>query len=215
MTDASVTHLTRTFIMSTQATPSRRSKRYQQLVTPVHPRAWADKSTSWSSEPFYLRPSIPQDYQALAEDESWKPTPNMQTTFYRSFTRSRSFPPPSLNGKPRSKSEASTLEVFKVGDTVYVSTGTAKYESVGVIASMWELRTDESEGAQANMFIRIHWFQRPTELPRVRPRREHTEVSRRVIFHWPVPNHAKRTKCTSPLTRKRSCHLRVSFATAP
>lgn len=163
--------------MSTQATPSRRSKRYQQLVTP---RAWVDKSTAWSSEPFYLRPSVPHDYQALAEDESWKPTSNMQTVFYCSFTRSRSLPPASLNGKPRSRSEASTREVFKVGDTVCVSTGTAGCDSVGVIASMWELRTDESDGAQANMFIRIHWFQRPTELPRVRPRREHTEVSRLV-----------------------------------
>jgi origin recognition complex subunit 1 len=201
--------------MSTQATPSRRSKRYQQLVTPVHPRAWVDKSTSWSSEPFYFRPSIPQDYQALAEDENWKPTSNMQTVFYCSFTRSRSLPPLSLNGKPRSRSEASTREVFEVGDTVCVSTGTAGHDSVGVIASMWELRTDESEGAQANMFIRIHWFQRPTELPRVRPRREHTEVSRRATSLLPVPNHAKRTKCTSPLTRKQSCHIRMSFPTAP
>jgi len=160
--------------MSTQGTPSRRSKRYQQLVTPVHPGAWTDKSTLWSSEPFYVRPSIPQDYQALAEDENWKPTSNMQTVFYRSFTRSRSLLPSS---KPRSRSEASAREVFKVGDTVCVSTGAARYDSVGVIASMWELKTGDSDGAQANMFIRIHWFQRPIELPRVRPRREHIEVS--------------------------------------
>ncbi|KAG8214077.1 P-loop containing nucleoside triphosphate hydrolase protein [Butyriboletus roseoflavus] len=162
--------------MSTQLTPSRRSKRYQQLVTPVHPNAWADKSTSWSSEPFYVRPSVPQDYQALAEDENWKPSANMQTVFYRSFTRSTSLRPPSLKGKPRSsRSDASTREAFAIGDTVCVSTGTARYDSIGVITSMWELRADESEGAQANMFIRIHWFQRPIELPRVRPRREHTE----------------------------------------
>ncbi|KAI9571168.1 P-loop containing nucleoside triphosphate hydrolase protein [Boletus coccyginus] len=158
--------------MSTQGTPSRRSKRYQQLVTPVHPSAWTDKSTLWSSEPFYARPSIPQDYQTLAEDENWKPPSNMQTVFYRSFTRSRSLLPSS---KPRSRSGASTREVFKAGDTVCVSTGAARYDSVGVIASMWELKTDDSDGAQANMFIRIHWFQRPIELPRVRPRREHIE----------------------------------------
>ena len=164
--------------MSTPATPSRRSKRYQQLVTPVHPNAWADKSTSWSSEPFYVRPSVPQDYQSLAEDEHWKPSANMQTVFYRSFTRSTSRLPLSLRGKPRSsKSEASAREVFAVGDTVCVSTGSARYDSIGVITSMWELKADESEGVQANMFIRIHWFQRPIELPRVRPRREHTEVS--------------------------------------
>lgn len=202
--------------MSTQTTPSRRSKRFQQLVTPVHPSAWADSSTSWSSESFYVRPSIPQDYQVLAEDENWKPSTNMQTVFYRSFTRSRSLLPPSLRGKPRSsRSEAITREVFEVGDTVCVSTGTARYNSIGVIASMWELRTDEREGAQANMFIRIHWFQRPIELPRVRPRREHTEVSRRVVSFSAGSNHPKRTKCTSPSTRKRSYHPRMSFATAP
>lgn len=163
-----------------QATPSRRSKRYQQLVNPVHPSAWADKSTSWSSEPFYVRPSTPDDYQALAEDENWKATSNMQTAFYRSFTRSKLLPPTSSRGKSRSRTEMGTQEVFGVGDTVCVSTGTAKYESVGVIASMWELRTDESEGASTNMFIRIHWFQRPIELPSVRPRREHTDVSHRI-----------------------------------
>ncbi|KAF8444819.1 P-loop containing nucleoside triphosphate hydrolase protein [Boletus edulis BED1] len=161
--------------MSTQVTPSRRSKRYQQLVNPVHPSAWTDKSTSWSSEPFYVRPSIPEDYQTLAVDENWKPASNMQTVFYRSFTRSKSLPPPSSRNKSRSRPEANTQEIFEVGDTVCVSTGSARYDSVGVIASMWELRMGKSEGVQANMFIRIHWFQRPIELPRVRPRREHTE----------------------------------------
>lgn len=159
-------------------TPSRRSKRYQQLVTPVHPSAWADKSTSWSTEPFHIRPSIPQDYQALADDENWSPPSDLQTVFYRAFTRSKSLPPPSSKAKSRSRSDATAQEVFNVGDTVCVSTGTAGYDSVGVIASMWELRTDDSEGPQANMFTRIHWFQRPIELPRIRPRREHTEVSR-------------------------------------
>ena len=202
--------------MSTQATPSRRSKRYQQLVTPIHPTAWTDKSTSWSSEPFYVRPSTPQDRQALAEDENRKPISDMQTVFYRSFTRSRSLIPLSFKGKPRSsRSETSTREVFNIGDTVCVSTGTTKYDSVGVITSMWELRTDKSEGMQANMFIRIHWFQRPIELPSVRPRREHTEVSRLVTPSLSNSNHVKRTKCTSPLTRKQSCHPRMSFATAP
>ncbi|KAH0828017.1 P-loop containing nucleoside triphosphate hydrolase protein [Lanmaoa asiatica] len=181
--------------MSTQATPSRRSKRYQQLVTPVHPSAWADKSTAWSSEPFYVRPSIPQDYQAFAEDEDWKPATNMQTVFYRSFTRSRSLLPPSLKGKPRSsRSEATAPEAFEVGDTVCVSTGTARYDSIGVIASMWELKMNDSERAQANTFIRIHWFQRPIELPSVRPRREHTEVSHRVAFFLAISNHVKKNE---------------------
>ncbi|KAG9316765.1 hypothetical protein JVU11DRAFT_2827 [Chiua virens] len=174
--------------MSTPATPSRRSKRFQQLVNPVHPSAWADGSTSWSSESLYVRPSIPDDYQALSENEDWKPAFDLQTVFYRSFTRSKARLPPSLRGNSRStKSEASTQEVFSVGDTVCISTGNTKYDSVGVIASMWELKsdeTDESEVTQinANMFIRVHWFQRPVELPRIRPRREHTEVSGRVTL---------------------------------
>lgn len=190
--------VTDTLIMSAQATPSRRSKRYQQLVTPVHPSAWADKTTSWSSDAFYVRPSIPEDYQALAEDENRKPMSDMQTAFYQSFTRSKSHLPPSFRGKPRSRSAAGTQEVFKVGDTVCVSTGTARYHSVGVIASMWELRTDELEEAQANMFIRIHWFQRPIELPKVRPRREHTEVSRRTPSFHPFPTTSKERSIFHP-----------------
>ncbi|KIJ60349.1 hypothetical protein HYDPIDRAFT_117246 [Hydnomerulius pinastri MD-312] len=161
-------------------TPSRRSKRYQQLVTPVHPSAWSDKSTFWSTEPHHTRESIPEDYQVLAEDETWKPQHGMQTSFYNSLTRSKPIPPPSFGAgsrrKPRSsRAEQVTQEVFNVGDTVCVQTGVAKYNSVGVITSMWEVKIKEPEGEPSNMFIRIHWFQRPVELPRVRPRREHFE----------------------------------------
>lgn len=175
--------------MTTPATPSRRSKRYQQLVTPVHPSAWGDKSTSWSSESFFLRPSIPQDYEALLADENWKPTSDMQTVFYRSFTRTRSLLPQSFKGKSRPPRSQSSIgeEIFNVGDTVCVSTGTVNYDSVGVIVSMWELRTDGSGSMQTNMFIRVHWFQRPIELPRIRPRREHTEVSRPMSLFCPIP----------------------------
>ncbi|KAF8840727.1 P-loop containing nucleoside triphosphate hydrolase protein [Paxillus ammoniavirescens] len=164
----------------TPVTPSRRSKRYQQLVTPVHPSAWADKSTLWTSEAFYTKESTWEDYQVLAEDENWKPQPGMQTAFYHSFTRSKPLPPPSFRAdsrrKPRStRPEPSNEEVFKVGDTVCVMTGAARYRSVGVITSMWELRTEQPGRESSNNFIRVHWFQRPVELPRVRPRREHTE----------------------------------------
>ncbi|KAH7884236.1 P-loop containing nucleoside triphosphate hydrolase protein [Phlebopus sp. FC_14] len=162
--------------MALPTTPSRRSKRYQQLVTPVDPSAWTDKSTFWTGEAHFVRESTYEDYQVLAEDDDWKPQPGMQTAFYSSFTRSKPIPPPSSRLKPRStKSQQDTHEIFRVGETICVRTGSSKYNSVGVITSMWELRTEESERDQFGMFIRVHWFQRPIELPRVRPKREHEE----------------------------------------
>ncbi|KAI6154604.1 P-loop containing nucleoside triphosphate hydrolase protein [Pisolithus tinctorius] len=200
---------------STPATPTRRSKRYQPLITNLPPTAWYDTSTFWThSEPCYTRPSAPEDYEALREeDDSWELKEGALTRFYKSFTRVVSGKPgsSSVSGrrKPRSSVRgqsgrgANEKEVYSVGDTVCVRTGLmSKGLSVGVIVAMWDLRVVDSHGCgpeedpddddddeersedegggkgdmhAKRMFVRIHWFQRPSELPSVRAKRDHYE----------------------------------------
>ncbi|KAI6102014.1 P-loop containing nucleoside triphosphate hydrolase protein [Pisolithus croceorrhizus] len=196
---------------SIPATPTRRSKRYQPLVTYLPPTAWYDATTFWThSEPCYTRPSVPEDYEALREENSsWEPKEGLLTRFYESFTRVVSGKPgsSSLLGrkKPRSSTRgkpsrgASEKEVYHVGDTVCIRTGLmSKGLSVGVIVAMWDLKVmngrsreeendkdneevsqdDGDEGGDMdarNFFIRIHWFQKPSELPNVRAKRDHYE----------------------------------------
>ncbi|KAI6105020.1 P-loop containing nucleoside triphosphate hydrolase protein [Pisolithus croceorrhizus] len=196
---------------SIPATPTRRSKRFQPLVTHLPPTAWYDATTFWThSEPCYTRPSVPEDYEALREENSsWEPKEGLLTRFYESFTRVVSGKPGSSSVLGRKKPRSSTRgkpsrgvsekEVYHVGDTVCIRTGLmSKGLSVGVIVAMWDLKAvdgrsreeesdkdneevSEDEGGEggdmdaSNFFIRIHWFQKPSELPNVRAKRDHYE----------------------------------------
>jgi hypothetical protein len=43
---------------------------------------------------------------------------------------------------------------------------------------MWEFKgKEEREDDSSQMMVRVHWFQHPYELPRIRAKREHLEVS--------------------------------------
>lgn len=161
------------------ATP-RRSKRFQPLVTPVKTDAFLDKSAVWTEDPFYIRPTTLEDYQVLQEDEGWQPGLGMQTAFRKSFKRTKYTAPASRKSLSarRSRTEVGETETFEVGDTVLVKTQFTKHPSVGVIASMWEFQGGEDwEDDKSHMMVRIHWFQHPSELPRVRAKRDHFEVS--------------------------------------
>ncbi|OJA08263.1 hypothetical protein AZE42_02066, partial [Rhizopogon vesiculosus] len=163
---------------SIPVTPSRRSKRFQPLVTPVKTDAFLDKSAVWTDNPFYTRPTALEDYQVLQEDEGWKPDPGIQTAFRKSFKRTKSTVPVSRKASSarRSWTEAAETETFEVGETVLVKTQFTQHPSVGVIASMWEFQGGEGwEDDKSHMMVRIHWFQHPSELPRIRAKREHLE----------------------------------------
>ena len=182
-------------------TPTRRSKRFQPLVTHTHPNTWSsrDASTFWASQPCHTRPSIPDDYEVLREDEpSWIPIQGTHTVFYTSFARLRPSAKPgsrrTIESKTNSKRKSNTTvceererEVFSVGDTVCIETELAsRGNSVAVIVSMWELTTDPEEDMDHQpgppMFVRVHWFERPFELPSIRPKREHYEVCTKSAF---------------------------------
>ncbi|KAG1870761.1 P-loop containing nucleoside triphosphate hydrolase protein [Suillus subalutaceus] len=198
---------------STPVTPSRRSKRFQPLVTPVKIDAFVDKTVIWTDAPCYIRPTVFEDYQVLQEDEGWQPGPGMQTAFRKSFKRTKNTAPTSRKGLSARKSPVET-ETFEVGDTVLVKTQSTKHPSVGVIASMWEFQGKEDrEGENYQMMVRVHWFQHPSELPRIRAKRDHFEnevyftlASQAILPPSCILSHCTISEApqTAPTARKRS-----------
>ncbi|KAG1905407.1 P-loop containing nucleoside triphosphate hydrolase protein [Suillus fuscotomentosus] len=198
---------------STPVTPSRRSKRFQPLVTPVKIDAFVDKTLIWTDPPCYIRPTVYEDYQVLQEDEGWQPGPGIQTAFRKSFKRTKNIAPASRKGLSARRSAVET-ETFEVGDTVLVKTQSTKHPSVGVIASMWEFQgKEDKEGGNSQMMIRIHWFQHPSELPRIRAKREHFEnevyftlASQAILPPSCILSHCTISEVpqTTPTARKRS-----------
>jgi len=201
---------------SVPVTPSRRSKRFQPLVTPVKTDAFSDKSAFWAGDPFYVRPTTLEDYQVLQEDEGWQPGSGIQTAFRKSFKRIKSTAPASRRALSarKSRAEAVETETFEIGDTVLVKTQFTKHPSVGVIASMWEFQGGEDwEDDKSHMMIRIHWFQHPSELPRIRAQREHFEVSNIPSHSYPLIS-TTRTKCILPSLHKLFFRRHVYYHTA-
>jgi hypothetical protein len=199
---------------STPVTPSRRSKRFQPLVTPVKTDSFVDKTVIWTDAPCYTRPTVYEDYQVLQEDEGWQPGPGVQTVFRKSFKRTKNTAPASRKGMSGRGSTIET-ETFEVGDTVLVKTQSTRHPSVGVIASMWEFKGKEiREDDSPQMMVRVHWFQHPSELPRIRAKREHLEVSG--IFancHPLIPT--TRTKYILLSLHRLSFRLHVYYHIAP
>ncbi|KAG0706716.1 P-loop containing nucleoside triphosphate hydrolase protein [Suillus ampliporus] len=193
----------------TPVTPSRRSKRFQPLLTPVRTNAFVDKSVVWTDDSFYIRPTVHEDYQVLQEDEGWQPDPGMQTAFHKSFKRTKNTAPVSRKGLNARRSTVET-ETFEVGDTVLVKTQFTKHPSVGVIASMWEFQGGEDD--DSHMMVRVHWFQHPSELPRIRAKREHFEnevyftlASQAILSPSCILSHCTVSEVphTAPTVRKR------------
>ncbi|KAH7907455.1 P-loop containing nucleoside triphosphate hydrolase protein [Hygrophoropsis aurantiaca] len=148
--------------MSDDALPvtPRRSKRYQPLLTPSRAKSLSPEYASWIGEPCYTRPSVADDCSILADEDQHSGDLDTHTTlFYSAFRRRKD----RFSGRQGD-------EVYRVGDTVLVKT-VAKMLSVGVLLAMWEVAA--RDGHAPNMSIRIHWFLRPDELPRVRAKREH------------------------------------------
>ena len=144
---------------TTPQTP-RRSKRHHPIVFTAgspssHPKPRHDK---WASPPLYSRDAISAD---LIDDE--ESIVDASTTFYPYFIR------PSRTSEKVGK--VASVK-FSTGDTVLLATNVRR-PSVGVIIALWEVSRPVTD---AQMFAKIHWFLRPSELARSRMKREHLEV---------------------------------------
>lgn len=78
-----------------------------------------------------------------------------------------------LVSRPR-KSDADAFTVFNLGDTDLVKTA-SRVPSVAVITALWTVEGDNFR-PKAALRLRVHWFVRPGELPKIRARREFDEV---------------------------------------
>ncbi|KAJ4487764.1 P-loop containing nucleoside triphosphate hydrolase protein [Lentinula aciculospora] len=164
--------------MSVPRTPSRRSTRSQNhhIVNSPTKAVDASKYTWTSQEPLFTRALDPKwdlldDDRVTFEGLDEENREGLETHFYdelkigstskvKKYDKART-------GKWKADEEYTT---YAVGDTVLVSSNN-RLPSIGVIVDMWE--TDlEREGSE-KMRVRIHWFDRPSELPSIRAKRYH------------------------------------------
>jgi len=142
--------------VTTPQTP-RRSKRHHPVVfTATSPSSLSTpRHDKWTSVSLHTRDTTSADL--VDDDES---TADASTTFYSHFSRSSR------------ATDKTGEEKFSIGDTVLLATNIRR-PSIGVIIALWEVSKPLSD---AQMFAKVHWFLRPTELAQSRMKREHREV---------------------------------------
>ena len=144
-------------------TPTRRSKRFQPIVSAAGPSN-SRKEYHWDA--FILsRPATGEDF--LDPDDLKE---GAQCIFYNGFTR-----PSSQTGGAKGKKPDSDVgtDAFKIGDTVFIFND-EKLPNVAVIISMWEGSNVEEEDTTMN--AKVQWFLRPKQLASVRARKEYFPV---------------------------------------
>ncbi|KAI0918037.1 hypothetical protein AcW1_007017 [Taiwanofungus camphoratus] len=168
---------------TTPQTPLRRSKRGQPLLSTLAPQSLSDRP---DTEPISTRTSCVQDLLDEETESQHLDIQSLETRFYTQFARKDAF---TVKRQPRvygrrtqsnntevdgSGGNANTfIELYGVGDTVLVRT-LSKEPSIAVIIAIWEVVGDEIPN-EKGLRVRIHWFNRPVELPAIRARREHEE----------------------------------------
>ncbi|KAF7305918.1 Origin recognition complex subunit 1 [Mycena chlorophos] len=156
------------FIASIMSLATRRSRRGQPIAAVA---TESPKDDHWQGPSVHERPMDPDldlspEKRVAWEEQDEDDRESYKSVFYDAFTR-----------KERTKSTT-----FTVGDTVTVDTytvynGERRKPSVAVIVAMWEFVVDGGEPAGGDknvgqMMVRVHWFLRPSELPKHRAERE-------------------------------------------
>ncbi|KAL1940128.1 hypothetical protein VTO73DRAFT_9079 [Trametes versicolor] len=164
--------------MSEPNTPRRRSKRGQPVVAYLSSPSSSTPADIIPSGPLHSRTTGPLDF---FEDEDHDPDSldDLHTHFYKSYSRNTK--PTSARApirtygrvsRPR-KSDADAPTLFNLGDTVLVKTA-SRVPSVAVITALWTVEGNDFH-PKAALRVRVHWFVRPGELPKIRARREFDE----------------------------------------
>ncbi|KAI9511943.1 P-loop containing nucleoside triphosphate hydrolase protein [Russula earlei] len=143
--------------MTAPQTPRRSKRHHPTVFTTNNPFLSQPCHDQWASPPLHTRSAISTD---LVDDE--ESTDNASTTFYSTFLRS---------SHAKNKTGKAAFERFSIGDTVLLATN-ARKPSIGVIIALWEVFQPPTN---SQMFSKIHWFLRPTELARSRVKRDHVE----------------------------------------
>ncbi|KDQ24298.1 hypothetical protein PLEOSDRAFT_62188 [Pleurotus ostreatus PC15] len=176
--------------MSIPTTP-RRSKRFQPLLSPSKRQdTHTPPPVSWARAPIHERPTVvetdlfDEEQARIAGAEDPTDYSTCRTLYYDELIR-YSTPPQRAKARSRAskQSKSEPAERYKVGDTVLVTTA-SRHPSIAVISGMWEVKPSDGmeennggeEGNPEDAFkIRIHWYLRHSDLPKIRAAREHYE----------------------------------------
>ncbi|KAL5504368.1 ORC1 [Sanghuangporus vaninii] len=167
----------------------RRSKRFQPIVDFGFSYGAEDKCV-WLGPPIHERDTLAGD---LHEEDTFEDDDEeTKTVFYNGFSRA------DRNGN--------NIQ-FEIGDTVLVKTQ-AKLPSVGVIVAMWEVQPkNDSDDETVYQKVKVHWFLRHTELPKVRAEREY--LDNEIYFSL------SGTAILTPQAIKEKCEVVCDVASLP
>ncbi|KAF9022267.1 P-loop containing nucleoside triphosphate hydrolase protein [Hymenopellis radicata] len=163
-------------------TPTRRSKRGQPVVDIK--AASTSANLAWSTRNL-PRKRLIDPVTDLDNDgaDSWNKLDQterkkLRTYIYDAFERTKTttVKKKAPGQKRAAETKIETTDTYCIGDTVLVQSASA-HPSVAVIVGLWEtdLNGDDDEPLSKRMHIRIQWFLRPKQLPKVGAKREHQE----------------------------------------
>lgn len=157
-------------------TPLRRSQRGQPVVSDHVSQNSENTATTKAGDVVYTRALDPADltgdqFETLQTSEV--DFNGLQTRFHNNFTRGDLLKRATrVYGKRKPVAQIDS-DIYNVGDTVLVETQ-AKDSSIAVITGVWSV---EEGDRVLYSNVSLHWFLRPKELPKVRVKHTHEEVS--------------------------------------
>ncbi|KAJ3991783.1 P-loop containing nucleoside triphosphate hydrolase protein [Lentinula boryana] len=163
--------------MSTPRTPTRRTTRSQNYHLVNSPTKATDVSQSaWTSpKPLFAR-ALDSKWDLLEDDRlefeqlDDEEKEQLETRFYDELRVSNTLKAKKYSKTTGKRKAGEEFTTYAVGDTVLVSSNN-RLPSIAVIVDMWE--TDLGREDIQSMRVRVHWFDRPSELPSIRAKRYH------------------------------------------
>ncbi|KAI0790048.1 hypothetical protein C8Q75DRAFT_763757 [Abortiporus biennis] len=155
--------------MTVESTPLRRSRRGQGPIVVPFDSSPKNASTAELGSLIYTCPSRREDFsdtELHVLDLDQIDLGTLETQFFSHITlSSRPLPRARTSGRGKRKLE-SNEQVLNVGDTILVHTS-PRIPSVGVLVAIWRTAGHRMSEDQETK-VMVHWFLRPSELPRIR-----------------------------------------------
>jgi origin recognition complex subunit 1 len=195
------------------ATPRRSRRHLAQPLVPTTLLGDASADYTWATAPLGARPAVREDLPV--DDDTESATPGT-TTFYGAYTHDVARQVQKIKRAKKARGALPANTTYAPGDTVLVKS-LSKEPSIAVITAMWsvsllpsgeESSEDDDGGGGAKprelMAVRLHWFTRPQELPRVRHKRAAAYVRRLALRPPYAIAHSRPARRTRYTTRSRA-----------
>ncbi|KAJ3783927.1 P-loop containing nucleoside triphosphate hydrolase protein [Lentinula aff. detonsa] len=163
--------------MSTPRTPTRRTTRSQNYHLVNSPTKATDVSQyAWTSpKPLFAR-ALDSKWDLLEDDRlefeqlDDEEKDQLETRFYDELRSANTLKAKKYGKTTGKRKPGEEFTTYAIGDTVLVNSNN-RLPSIAVIVDMWE--TDLGGENIQSMRVRVHWFDRPSELPSIRAKRYH------------------------------------------